>query len=251
MEYSKAERYKTLVEKFRTLGQLDSGLLNPHQVGGFRYDVINPWELWHNNLDAEIMLIGQDFCDSASLESNLASNWEKESMGQTNKQIIDFFSRLGERYTFKTVDYSPKEIQLPLFFTNAILGIKESLKNQDGKEIEGMSMPVKFSWFHKSSCFLKELINIVQPRFIIAMGAVAYKAVCSIKECKPKKLENAIEEGPFKLNDGEILFVVGHCSGLGKRNRSLLKQQKDWDRIGTIIRDINLNQLQFSLPCCV
>jgi len=234
---SKSERYLELVECFKKYQFKDPNLINPHKIFdelGFKFDVINPWELWQNNLNAKIMFIGQDFSDTAYLRKNLKDNWQKEKNNNTNKVLIDLFTRLGPRYSFDAVDYSPKTKQHPLFFTNAILGIKQSKLNDDGTEKEGLSLPVKDSWYKETQYFLKELIDIVKPKYVIAMGRIAYKAVCNIYNIKPEGRIHAIET-PTTLSNNKTLFAVQHCSGLGQGTRNLTCQRNDWRIIHSII----------------
>src|SRR5690606_35210545 len=135
-------------------------LLNPHEIENFDFDVINPWELWQGNLDADIMLIGQDFADTESLKNNLQEAWKKEKSSATNFRLIEFFKILGRPIT--EISYTGTS-DLPLFFTNAILGIKKS-------DVEDMSKPVKDIWIRESKGYLQELIDIVEPKHIIVMG---------------------------------------------------------------------------------
>ena len=238
---SKSERYLELVEDFKKYPfKASQQLINPHTIFeefGLEFNVINPWELWQNNLEAQIMFIGQDFSDTASLRKNLQNNWKKEmDETATNKVITDLFRILGKRYDIK-INYNTKKTKHPLFFTNAILGIKQSKKNADNIEIEGMSIPVKEFWYKETAYYLKGLIDIVEPKYIIAMGRVAYKAVCTIYDIKPEKRIVAIES-PTKLpkdKKDKILFAVQHCSGLGQSTRNLKYQYNDWLIIRSII----------------
>jgi hypothetical protein len=58
-------------------------------------NVLNPWELWYGNLDAEILVIGQDFSDEKYFIDNLNSNWQKEIDSPTNKTLQSLFKNLG------------------------------------------------------------------------------------------------------------------------------------------------------------
>lgn len=220
---TKSSRYYKLVSEFKNYTFSDQDLLNPHNsIEGFNFEVINPWELWHNNLDAELMFIGQDFSDSASLIYNLKNNWVKEKKSSTNNKLITLFNALG--YCFTEVNYTAKTTY-PLFFTNAILGIKKSEKGD-------MSKPVKDIWWEETSIkYLRELIDIVQPKNIITMGHIAYKAVCKIYELKPEsRIKDAIGIN-ITLPDGKFLFPVQHCSPNGRRSRPLPIQINDWIQI--------------------
>lgn len=221
-------RYNNLVAKFKTHQFKDLELANPHDIDGFNFEVINPWELWHNDLNADIMFIGQDFSDSASLNSNLSNNWEKEKKTSINKKIIEFFNILD--YPFHEVDYTPNTNKHRLFFTNAILGIKKS-------DIANMSKPVKEAWCLETIDYLKDLIEIIEPKYIIVMGKIAYKTVCSIYDITPKETISQAIGKPIKLSDDRTLFVVQHCSPLGQRTRPLKDQIDDWKNIRKMMKN--------------
>jgi len=234
MKKSKSERYLELVTKFKTYIFKDNRLINPHQVEGFNYDIINPWELWHNNLDAKILFIGQDFSDTTSLEHNLKNDWKKEKSSSTNNNLIDLFTVIGYPYSFHEVDYTNK-IKRPLFFTNAILGIKVT-------NTQNMGLPVKDEWW-KETCneFLKELIDIIQPKYIITMSMVAYKAVGKIYDLTMEKsvYEAIANNGKRKLPNDIDLFVVSHCSPNGLMKRPIETQIQDWLKIKNYIEGIS------------
>src|SRR5258708_37672948 len=118
MNLTKSQRYLELITKFKNHVFTDPALINPHQVEGFNYDVINPWEIWHNNLNAKVLFIGQDFSDTASLQKHLKTNWAKEKTSPTNNHLMKLFSIIG--YHLDEVDYTyPKKSKHKLFFTNA------------------------------------------------------------------------------------------------------------------------------------
>lgn len=223
---TKTIRYQNLVAKFKSHKFSTPELLNPHEIENFDFEVINPWELWQGNLDAELMLIGQDFADSESLKNNLQDDWRKEKSSATNYALINFFKILG--YAIPEISYDGTG-DLPLFFTNAILGIKQS-------DVQHMSKPVKDLWIRESREYLRELIDIVQPKHIIVMGKTAYKAICGLYGIKPIASTKDAIETKIGLPDGKNLFVVQHCSPLGRVGRSLELQNDDWKRIGDEIK---------------
>ena len=223
----KLTRYSNLVAKFKTYKfKNPDELINPHELveEGFNFDVINPWELWYNDLDAEIMFIGQDFSDTASLKENLSNGWMKEKNSPTNKTIIEFFKIIGP--DLKEVDYTPDTNKDKLFFTNAILGIKQS-------ETANMSKSVKNDWYKETLEYLKELIDIVEPKYIIVMGKIAYLALCSIYKITPKvKITDAIGEliEP-QIDKNKKVFVIQHFSPRSRKYRLVVQQRDDWEKI--------------------
>jgi len=222
MNQTKQERYLELVAKFKDHVFNDTNLINPHILTGFNFDVINPWELWHNNLDAEVMFIGQDFSDIDSLKYNLENDWAKERRGSTNKALTTLFNVLG--YEFTGVEFTGKT-KYSLFFTNAILGIKKG----------NMSSSVKDAWWQETKAYVNELIDIVEPLYIIAMGMTAYKLICNLYDIPTvNKLSSIIGENII-LPDNKILFVVQHCSPNGRISRNESTQTYDWIKISNTI----------------
>ena len=61
---TKEEQYNALVEKRKACKKCSNcGLINPSQIesGKFDSDEIGPWTRWHGNLNADVMIIGQDW----------------------------------------------------------------------------------------------------------------------------------------------------------------------------------------------
>ena len=57
MGSSKHLKHEALLRRFKEQAFNDSKLQTPHSISiPFSEQVINPWSLWHGNLDAEIML---------------------------------------------------------------------------------------------------------------------------------------------------------------------------------------------------
>lgn len=55
----KALAYKQLVNKRKNYA-FKNGLLNP-SITKFDIDEIDPWAQWQNNIDADILVIGQEY----------------------------------------------------------------------------------------------------------------------------------------------------------------------------------------------
>jgi len=215
----KKEKYSLLVKDFKKYTFKDQSLINPFSVHGAPNE-LNPWAVWHGNLDAKILFIGQDFSNEFYLNELINNNWEKEKNSITNKHLNELFKLI-------LVDDigMPTEVEkaLPLYFTNAVLGIKKGT----------MQEPIKPSQYKETAKeYLGKLINIVEPKYIIAMSEVAYKAICFIYNKTPlKTMKEAIEKNGIDLLDGKTLFVVAHCSANGRRNRDEKQQELDWKAI--------------------
>jgi len=215
---NKQEEYRKLVEKRKSF-KFQDGLTNPSETN---YDInqIEPWAQWQNNLDAEILVIGQEFCDLKTFNkcNGKVELFENVYEYPANKNLQHYLSQIG---------YDPGHPFSPntkakLFFTNCVMGLK------NGK----MSANFSDKWINESRTnFLEPLINIVKPKYIIGIGSKPTLSLSRIFKFKFDSMKNIIEQNAIKVNDVKI-FPVYHTGGLGLRNRKKELQNKDWKKIG-------------------
>ncbi|MCF8428926.1 MAG: uracil-DNA glycosylase family protein [Bacteroidia bacterium] len=220
MENKKKESlYISLIKEFKNFkGFSSSDILHPFKIDTrFKgQKAINPWELWYGNLEAEILVIGQDFSDKKYFTDNLNTNWQKEIDSPTNKTLQALFENLDYHIELPKNEIVNKS--LPLFFTNAVLGIKQN----------GMTGPIKEKWYRETAkLYTKELINIIQPKYIITLGKHAYNMMCIAYDLEAEKLFKNVKLEQ-DLNQNFQWFAVSHCSPTGRINRKLEKQHEDW-----------------------
>ena len=214
---NKEAEYTKLVNKRKSY-KFPEGLVNPSKVLNGIYDEdnqIGPWSKWQGNLEADIMLIGQDWG---------TVNFFTESKGgplddsHTNRNLRELFNIIGIDVGYP----NNPNTHAPVFFTNAILGLKEG----------AMAGSVKDSWLRNDAeTFLKPTIDVVQPKIIITLGKKAYDSLAIIYKLKKTPLKKLVENNPIKLPDGKLLFAVYHCGGLGIASRNFKSQIKDWKKI--------------------
>lgn len=223
---NKAETYKNLISKRQSFDFKKIGLRN-YSEGGFKNDYVDGWEQWHNDLNAEIMLVGQDFADwETFIKCDGKVEPEKDKYKYpTDKYLVQLFREelgieIGHPWTTSTAS---------LFFTNAIVGLKEN----------GMQGKPEKRWIETGRDeFLRPLIEIVQPKIIIALGQIPFQSVCAaipdmINIC-PKisfNFKDIVEHSPYTAKNGMLVFAVFHCGGGGVRNRTREQQIMDWKKI--------------------
>jgi len=87
----------------------------------------------------------------------------------------------------------------------------------------------------RCSNFTKDLIEIIQPKVVIALGGVAFKSIAyafDLKIAKSLSLKNCIKNSPYKVTKESVaIFPVYHCGFLGLLSRNIKGQKKDWSRI--------------------
>src|ERR1035437_10245496 len=129
--------YRQLVEK-RKKYSFCNGLTNPSQTK-FAIDELEPWAQWQNNINAEILVIGQEYCDVQTYENTEAKveRFENRYEYPANQNLHSyFFDILG--YEIGHPIHPNKTNRI--FFTNAVMGLKPGT----------MSANFKTSWLTES-----------------------------------------------------------------------------------------------------
>jgi DNA polymerase len=194
-------------------------LTNPAELldGSLDSEQIGPWTLWQGNLNAELMVIGQDWGDVGYFLNHRG----RDGLGNpTNERLARLLSELG-------VEIKPPgtpDCRQIAFFTNAILCLKEG----------GLGGHVRDVWFTNCASFLRRQIEIVSPQVIALLGKRAYSAVLSVYGIRPVSFRAAVEDQKgVQLPNGSIAFAVYHCGArVALTHRREIEQVRDWRRIG-------------------
>ncbi len=216
----KTEAYKRLVEKRKSC-RLCNGLSNPAEVAYGKYDSneIGPWSLWQANLNAELLVVGQDWGDKSYFQK-----WggkDQRSGNPTNENLQKLLEHIGIKIG------KPREAQdQVVFLTNLILCLKQG----------GLQSSVEDAWLiNCTQEFFKPLVEIIRPRAILALSKKVSASILdhyNIGYSKNKKLSNIMCRSPYALNSSIVLFPLYHCgAGSVNRNRPLSEQQNDWSKI--------------------
>ena len=209
---------------------------------------INLWTYWQGrgNLDAKIMLVGQDWGDpqdksSAQVMDQIrrmnrheAANYMDSNPSVTDRRLAGLFRLLG----YDILKDSPQNKNL--FFTNFVLGYRRG----------NISRNAQREWFLSDEPFFKGLVQIIRPEVILCLGRSTFEAVLHTFHFALRaqiKSYNRFITSPqnpvqITLKDGQTFFVfaLAHCGALGTMNRNrglpynedpLVYQKKDWLRI--------------------
>jgi DNA polymerase len=243
----KKVQFQKLVDKFKQYefknekNGKEAELINPYHIEETDFsfnslcnegeiEVLNPWNWWYGNLDAEILLIGQDW-GAIDSPNGLKKLFKDHKPSKTDKNLMEFLGFLGYTIDEPFFQLNNKKTCHKLFFTNAILGIRKG--NQDTGSIN-------IKAYKATSALLSELIQIIDPKYIIALGAVAYNAIYEIYREKGidvssikslSTVKNMVEHnGKYPSVNGAKFFVVYHPA-TREVNRSHSQQLHDWKNI--------------------
>ncbi|BBL76431.1 uracil-DNA glycosylase family protein [Methylomagnum ishizawai] len=221
MENSKQKQYVELVQ-LRKKCHICEGLTNPscYAEGGYDSCEIGPWTQWQGNLDAQLMVIGQDWGTPNDLGTD-------DSKNPTNVNLARLLNSIG----INIQPTSAKNQPHILFFTNTILCLKEG----------GLQAPVKTQWIKNcGKNFLKQNIEIVKPKIVVALGRKTFEAILDTYKMpygRGESYAQIVERGEIIISEKTRLFPVFHCGRRGMTNRNMQLQLNDWQEIGrTLVR---------------
>lgn len=202
-----------------------SRLLNPSEIEGGRYDSdhLGPWSRWQGDLNAEVVIVGQDWGDQPYFLRNKGVDDDNElTCKNLGAMALVAGWDLGN-------PHSPKP--QPLFFTNAVLGIRAEA---------GKSGTPPAAWVDDSLPFLIRLLEIVQPRAVVSLGTAASRACRLAMHGRGRvpglpsgaSLGETHQQIPILRPGKPAWFAFYHCGPLGLVNRSRELQMSDWRRLG-------------------
>lgn len=226
--------YRELVQDRKTC-RMCSGLVNPATYPNFDTEHIGPWTAWQGRIDADVMVIAQDFGDERYFVTNKGMDAPSNPTNQTLTKLLKIAGiagLCGDREGFEG----------KIFLTNVVLCLK-----QDGLQGELSSVWV-------SNCAKKFLLNqiqLVRPRIIVCLGVESFSAVTHLFDIPFQRshFRKYVEQrGGIKLPGLQThLFAVYHC---GRRclnmTRNFHEQVSDWARLSIAFRQ--LKQPAMSIP---
>ncbi|MBO5213520.1 MAG: hypothetical protein J6B86_01960 [Clostridia bacterium] len=233
---NKKEAFRSLVEEVSkchvcaqmvTLPHLGGGECLENDDHGLNTDTpyINLWNLWQGNLDADILVIGQDYGQKEH-SPDFDRRYGDDS-NPTDKNLKELFQSV--------LKINPDEKKEPLFFTNMANCYR---KNSTSGAIHDGCISIC------ANKFMARLIRIVEPKIIIVLGRRAFDAMFCLEglplKCTPNP--NGLKTDTFEamlqafyqleVNGKTIdVFPVYHPGFYSQKNRSMDLQKMDWERI--------------------
>jgi DNA polymerase len=216
----KVARYLEMVQN-RKACEACTGLANPISCNQeFDSEEIGPWTLWQGNLDASLMIVGQDWGDTAYF---LKNKGREKPNNPTNLALAELLDSIGITIGEPS---DQKADRGQVFLTNAVLCLKEG----------GLQAKVEKDWFRNcSGKFLKPIIELVRPRVLITLGEMALRTVEEVYRLPRREFRDTVESNTGReLPNGSVLFPMYHCGRrIQNTHRTLEQQKKDWGRVRT------------------
>lgn len=196
------------------------GLVNPAECAGGRYDSdhIGPWSLWQGNLNADLLVVGQDWGDTRYLIDNQG---HEKAGNRTNETLIKLLGSIDINVPRPAPQDSGGG---PLFFTNAVLCLKHG----------GLQAKVDPAWFDNCGArFLKPTIDLIRPKVLVSLGEWAYRALVSLYALPRVRFRDAVDrQDGFRMPGGTRYLPMYHCGArILNTHRPLEQQLRDWERV--------------------
>jgi DNA polymerase len=222
---TKKQQYDVLVTE-RKACRSCTGLRNPAEPALRQFDSseIGPWSRLHGDLDAQLMIVGQDWGDVKYYTDNKGLD---KLTNPTMRNLEKLLHHIGVNVRLTTYADQGHGV----FLTNAVLCLKNG----------GLQAKIKPEWVQNcGSLFLRQQIEIVRPKVVVCLGAFAFHAVLSAFGQRIIALRDAVTDTRgSEILDGVRLFAAYHCgNGTVNRNRDMKQQLKDWERIRKFLRPV-------------
>jgi uracil-DNA glycosylase len=218
----KASQYLQLVQERKACRACSPALTNPADFPELDSDAIGPWTLWHGDLDAKLVVVGQDW-DTADGFRKAGGRDHPGVRNPTNERLVHLLAKLG----LDARGGAPRG----LFFTNAVL----CLKQDSGR---GMQEAIGERPFRNCAMFLRRQLEIVKPRYVVTLGRNALRTVLrGFKLPLAASLKPYVDADPIELPTGTMLRPMYHCGRAAenmKNGRRAEEQEQDWNRFARL-----------------
>jgi len=216
---NKQERYAELIQKRKRFTFRDKELTNPSTTS-YDKEYVEPWAQWQGNLDARVVVVGQEFCDLDTFikVQGTVERFEDRFEYPANRNLREYLAFLGLDPGHPLAPNADN----PVFFTNAVMGLKNG----------AMSSNFSDRWLEESrNEFLGPLLDIIEPCVVITIGTKATLTIGRLYGFPVGPHGAMVSASPIRTVAGPLVFPVYHTGGLGLANRPKTQQIEDWLRI--------------------
>jgi uracil-DNA glycosylase len=225
---SKHETYKTLVRKRKECRQCGD-VVNPSECADGKFDQhghIGPWSDWQGNLDAEIMVVGQEWGG----EENFARQKGKDiDSDATNSNLVRLMEKGLRRDLHVPSAHQGTQSVGNFFFTNAALCLRKGAATSSKKTKNDIS---EESFANCGRTLLRPQIELIQPRVALVLGQSAWNGLMQAFGLSfPDTHKDSFAAGPVDLNGVTMAVPLFHCGSKAHLNRPISVQEFDWNGV--------------------
>jgi uracil-DNA glycosylase len=233
---SKKNRYTKLVDDRKECRKC-AAVVNPSVCAGGKYDNaahIGPWSDWQGNLNADTMIIGQEWGGTDNYERQFGRDRDGDP---TNANLVTLMANIGVTLPPPSAMQGTTENGV-FFFTNGVLCLRRgaATNRTDGEKGAKNNAISKDTFGNCARTFLRAQIELVEPRFVLVLGLLAWNGLMGAFSLAPRNtLKEAFQRGHLPLNKSTIAFPLFHCGSKLHLNRPLHLQIDDWKKMKALM----------------
>lgn len=222
-DMSRCEKCKFMNSK----NNVDCSLINIYGDADFAKKIPSIWTDWYNRLEADIMIIGQDwgpYSDMVKLNYEYLKNPTRDTWTELIEEEKSLTKKQLEKYLLESSNGKIEPID-NIFITNAIMC------GRKGSVYRGNDINLKCSTLNCKD-FLFRQIEIVSPKVILTLGYYPLLALSRIYDFKMEKnLTRMIENHPvIKVRD-IVIIPLYHPVAQIKGERQMEQYMRIWEFI--------------------
>lgn len=191
--------------------------LHEFHSGLYECDHVSPWTRSGSNVDAAVMVIGQDWSSADVLAGEPNREVARDGFDgsfQTNRNLDDL---LGRHFRLARTQ---------CYLTNLFPFIKPG----------GASSPIPMAdlvWSARE--FTLPEVRAVAPKLAICLGLRTFHALARADGRRPPSTLAQAIASPFEFG-GSRVHCVAHTGALGMNNRSRAQVDKDWEALAKLLQ---------------
>ncbi len=218
---AKAKALRQLARKRRSAPLDGYARIGDFYDDAYECKYVSPWTKSGCNLDAEVMVVGQDWASVDTLVGDGRPDPVRARLGydpksRTNKNLD---RRLCEHLGIVRDD---------CYLTNMFPFIKPGKK---AAKIRQRDMELC------AREYTLEEVRIVRPRLVLCLGLKTFKAFrVAAGRKKPRNMGEAVNS-PFEF-EGSTVYCVAHVGSQGENQRGRDQVAADWQRIASFLRNV-------------
>ena len=205
----------------------DCSLIHIYEDIEFAKNIPSIWTDWYNRVNADIMIIGQDWGPYEDMKK-LNANYQNSKTPSNWKNLIEAEKSLTKKQLTKFIKESSNNQVTDLdgfYITNAIMCAR------NGSSYRGDNINLKKSTIYCRD-FLSEQISIVKPKIILTLGYYPLLALSEIFNFEIKNtLKECIAGRPLIKIKDYIIIPLYHPVAQIKKEKQLEQYRRIWNSL--------------------
>ncbi|WP_213773579.1 hypothetical protein [Bradyrhizobium sp. dw_78] len=202
-------------------------VLHRFAEGAWDCDYVTPWTKSAQNIEAKLMIIGQDWSSEEALQNPIHNTPDRVALRKQFGQDPHLPTNRNLKRWLKFFDVKWEET----YATNVSIFIKPAK----------ISAPVSMSVLTRCARdYTVPQLRIVKPLMAICLGSKTFNSVRGALGKAPMKLRDALQPNSHTIEDGIEVYGVPHAGGLGlAAYGGYAKVDPIWQQLGARFKQLH------------